>query len=213
MSIIAKSNGEGMPRLEDGVYTAQCVGLVDMGEQFSEIYQKATPKIRLIWAIVGETFTDAEGNEQMRTMGKEYSLSLSNKAALRKDLEAWRGKPFSEEELKGFNMANLLNKPCQLQLITKSKNDKSYSDIASIMGLPKGMQVEPLKATYIFDFDDATTFCNYLIQPEFIQKRIKQATNYAGSELEAWVKENQLDLEAPIESQGSAETDPNDLPF
>ena len=211
MSIIAKSTGEGIERLEDGVYTAQCVGIVDVGEQYSETYGKSSRQVRIIWQIAGETYKDSEGKEIPRCYSKQYTLSLGDRSKLRKDLEAWRGKPFTEEELAGFDLVNILNKPCQLQLMNKEKNGKTFTDISAIMALPKGMTVEPLKSTYIFDFEDETTYQNYLLIPEWMRKFVKNATNFAGSSLETYVKANELDLEndTPIEEKVTDD----DLPF
>ena len=47
--------------------------------------------------------------------------------------------------------------------------------------------------------------------PDWIKKIIKAATNYAGSELENWVKANELNLDEP--AQGPAEVTDDDLPF
>lgn len=212
MSIIAKSTGEAIERLEDGVYTAQCVGIVDLGEQYSDVYAKSSRQVRLIWQIAGETYKNSEGQDIPRTYNKQYSLSLGETSKLRKDLEAWRGKPFTEEELSGFDLINVLNKPCQLQLMNKEKNGKTYTEIVSIMALPKGTTVEPLQSTYIFDFEDEATYCNYLILPEWMRNFIKQATNYAGSPLETFVKNNELDLKSDTPSATEGITD-DDLPF
>lgn len=212
MSIIAKSNGEGIERLEDGVYTAVCVGLVDVGEQYSEVYAKSSKQVRIMWAILGETYKNADGVEMPRTYSKQYTLSLGDRSKLRKDLEAWRSKPFTEEELQGFNLAKLLNVPCQLQLMNKEKNGKTYTEIVSIMALPKGMNVEKLEATYIFDFDDETTYQNYFILPEWLQKFVKSATNYPGSALETWIKQNELDFADETQKAPATVTD-DDLPF
>ena len=211
MSIIAKSTGEGIERLEDGVYTAQCVGIVDVGEQYSEVYAKSSRQVRIIWQIAGETYKNAEGQDVPRTYSKQYTLSLGDRSKLRKDLEAWRGKPFTEEELTGFDLINILNKPCQLQLMNKEKNGKTFTDISAIMALPKGMTVEPLKDTYIFDFEDEATYPNYLLLPEWMRKFVKAATNYSGSQLEVYVKANELDLES--DTPAEAKVNDNDLPF
>ena len=211
MSIIAKSTGEAIERLEDGVYTAICVGLVDVGEQFSEMYNKSSRQVRIIWQICGETYKNSEGEEIPRSYSKQYTLSLGDRSKLRKDLEAWRGKAFTEEELAGFDLTNILNIPCQLQLMNKTRNDKTYTDIVAIMALPKGMQVEKLSSTYIFDFEDELTYTNYLMLPDWIKKIIKAATNYVGSELENWVKANELNLDEP--AQDPVEVTDDDLPF
>lgn len=203
MSIIAKSTGDVIERLADGVYTAICVGLVDVGEQYSEMYNKSSRQVRIIWQICGETYKNSEGQDVSRSYSKQYTLSLGERSKLRKDLEAWRGKTFSEDELNGFDMINVLNKPCQLQLMNKEKNGKPFTDIVAIMALPKGMNIETLESTYIFDFEDEATYINYSILPDFLKKFIKSATNYSGSTLEAWVNEFEKDLTEEVQEESN----------
>lgn len=203
MSIIAKNTGETVERLADGVYTAICVGLVDVGEQYSEMYNKSSRQFRIIWQICGETYKNSEGQDVSRSYSKQYTLSLGERSKLRKDLEAWRGKPFSEDELNGFDMINVLNKPCQLQLMNKEKNGKPFTDIVAIMALPKGMNIETLESTYIFDFEDEATYINYSVLPDFLKKFIKSATNYSGSTLEAWVNEFEKDLTEELQEESN----------
>jgi hypothetical protein len=63
---------------------------------------------------------------------------LGEKANLRKDLEAWRGRPFTSEELMGFDSKNLLDKPC---MVNVTRTDKGKAKIAGITPIPKGLQV------------------------------------------------------------------------
>ena len=101
MMIVKGNQGVDIPRLEAGVYTAYSSMLVDLGIQRSEKFNKEIRKFRIIWTVSGETI-EINGEEYPRTISKEYSFSIGDKSTLRKDLEAWRGQPFTEEELKGF---------------------------------------------------------------------------------------------------------------
>jgi hypothetical protein len=66
-------------------------------------------KIRLTFELPTELKVfDEEKGEQPTVLGKKYTLSLSEKAFLRKDLESRRGKQFTEEEMKGFDIAKLV---------------------------------------------------------------------------------------------------------
>lgn len=203
MAIIAKNAGVEIERLEDGVYNAHCVGIIDEGEQFNETFQKAAHKIRLAWQIVGETYKNADGVEVPRMFTKEYNLSLNEKSTLRKDLQSWRNKPFTDEELKGFDLSNILGKPCQIQLLTKP--ERNYQDVVAIMACPKGTVLEAPKATFIFDLTDELTYGNFFGFSQFIQDRIKAATDFAGSQFEAWYNANM-----PAETE---EVDTTDTPF
>ncbi|WP_210238383.1 hypothetical protein, partial [Mesorhizobium sp. M1C.F.Ca.ET.188.01.1.1] len=61
-------------------------------------------------------------------------------------LEGWRGRPFTEDELKGFDIVNLLGKPCLLDIAQKAKlNGGTKSYVQSIKRWPSG---EEPKAPY-----------------------------------------------------------------
>ena len=70
---------------------------------------------------------------------KDYRASLHEKAGLRKDLEAWRGRPFTNVELQGFDLENVVGAPCMLNVIHKQgSKGGTFSNIAGIMPLAKG---------------------------------------------------------------------------
>lgn len=211
MSMIASDNGgQIIAKLEGGVYTAISSAIIDLGNQTSEKFQKTQRKFMMLWNIVGEVI-EVNGENLPRTMSKEYSFSLNEKSTLRKDLQAWRGKIFTEEELQGFNLLNILNKPCQLQILLEEKNGKQYNNIASIMALPKGSQIEELSNTYHFDIEDEETYINWERIPNWIQERIKKADNYIDSTLEKYVLEYENNVkEVKTDSELSAD---DDLPF
>ena len=211
MSMIASDNGgQVIPKLEGGVYTAISSAIIDLGNQTSEKFQKTQRKFMMLWNIVGEVI-EVNGETLPRTMSKEYSFSLNEKSTLRKDLQAWRGKTFTEEELQGFNLLNILNKPCQLQVLLEEKNGKQYNNIASIMALPQGSQIEELSNTYHFDIEDEETYINWERIPNWIQERIKKADNYIDSTLEKHVLEYENNVkEVKTDSELSAD---DDLPF
>ena len=194
MSMIAKETGNlSIEKLEAGVYTGISSMLVDLGLQESEKFEKTQRKMLIIWDIVDE-YIEINGEKLPRTITKEYGFSLGEKSNLRKDLQAWRGKPFTEEELQGFNLLNILNKPCQLQIILEEKNGKKYNNIASIMALGKGMQIAPLEETCHFDLEDEETFVNWGYVPRWVQEKIKKAQNYTSSGLESYVKDYEAAL-------------------
>jgi hypothetical protein len=67
---------------------------------------------------------------------------MSEKATLRHYLESWRGRAFTEADFTGpnrFDMKNVIGKPCLLSIVHTHKDGKTYANISSISGLPKGM--------------------------------------------------------------------------
>jgi hypothetical protein len=86
------------------------------------------------------------------------TMSLNEKANLRKTLHAWRGRDFTPEELKAFNMGKLVGAPALLNVVhEEGKNGKTYAGIFSITPLPAAMKKQlPASTTrhVIFDLDD-----------------------------------------------------------
>jgi hypothetical protein len=79
---------------------------------------------------------------------QRYRASLGKKAYLRRDLESWRGKPFTEEELKGFNVKKVEGVFCLLNIVHQTKGDNTYANVSAIMRLPENytplqLEVDP----------------------------------------------------------------------
>ena len=220
MSMIASDNGgQTIEKLENGVYTAVSSAMIDLGLQRNEQFGKTQRKFMMIWTIIGEEI-EINGEKQLRTISKEYSFSLNEKSTLRKDLQAWRGVPFKEEELKGYDLTKILNKACQLQIILEEKNGKKYNNIAGIMSLPKGMKVEELNDTYYFDMTNPETWSNYCKITGWIQEKIKKAENLESTGFDEYVREyDEMIKEQEKSNENNTNTDAeilapaDDLPF
>lgn len=175
MAIIARRNGGNTTQIEEGNYLATCIWVIDLGEQWSEKFNKTSHKVMITWEIPDVTIT-VDGEEKPKVISKEYGLSLSEKSTLRPHLEAWRGKRFTEEELKGFDLKAILGKSCQLQIL---HNDKGYANVGSIMALTRGMTPPPIyNDTVYFDLNDPA--CMDLMQklPPWIIDKVKQSETY-----------------------------------
>lgn len=226
MSMIVKNEGNSeIKQLDPGVYTGIASAIIDLGVQENLMYGKMQRKVMIVWNIIGET-VKINDEEKPRVISKEYTMSLSEKSTLKRDLQAWRGKPFTAEELQGFDLENILNVPCQLQINQEEKNGKTYTVIAAIMAIPKGMKVEKIDNVYVFNTYDTATWVNYDLIPNWIKEKIKKAMNLAETELDMYIKdyeEQKKELEgkaidtSKIETTETEDTDyslPNDdLPF
>lgn len=116
-----------------GTHQAVCVDVVDLGEQPTQYGPKR--KVKIVWQV-NELMDDGS----RFSVQNRYTASLNEKAILRKDLESWRGRPFTEEELKGFDIEKLLGANCLLSVIHAESGDKTYANVKSISPLMKGMQ-------------------------------------------------------------------------
>lgn len=171
-------NGGDFKLLESGTHGAVCTWIVDLGPQEMEYQGEVSEKdrVRLRFEVPDErvSWKDGDGNEHEGPMviWKEYTASLHEKATLRKHLEGWRGRGFTEEELAGFDLKNVLGKPCVISVVHKvSNNGKAYAQIDSISKVMKGMTVEPEGDVKFFDFDDHTE-AEYNDLPEWLREKI-----------------------------------------
>lgn len=218
MSMMVRSEGNSeIKQLEPGVYTGIATAIIDLGIQENMTYGKQQRKAIIVWNVVGET-VKVNDEELPRVISKEYTMSLGEKSTLRKDLEAWRGRPFTTEELQGFDLKNILNVPCQLQINQQEKNGKTYTNIAAIISIPKGMSVAPVDNVYIFDTYDLTTWENYDKIANWIKEKIKKALNLAETQLDLYIKdyeENKKEQEGKKqeETEEDIEIPKDDLPF
>lgn len=146
MPLMAKDSGGGdFTPVPAGTHLAICNMVVDLGLQETTYLGKPTTKHQcyIRWELPHERidWTDKDGQQRNGPMsvGKTYTLSLSEKANLRKDLQTWRGKAFTEKELDGFDLFNLLGVGCQVTVIHVEKNGKTYVNVQGLAGWPKGM--------------------------------------------------------------------------
>jgi hypothetical protein len=127
-------------RAPAGVHPAVCNLVVDCGVQPGGKF-KPRHQVYIRWEIPTQRveWTDKNGDkhEGPLTIGRFYTASLADKATLRRDLENWRGRAFTRQELAGFNLFNILGAPCQLMVVQKPAGNEIYSNVAGVMGWPK----------------------------------------------------------------------------
>lgn len=162
MPIIAKSGGN-YKLVPAGLHQAVCVDVIDLGEEKNEKYGKTQHKIRLVWQI---SEIDAETGKPY-LIGRKYTNSLSEKATLRKDLEGWRGRPFSKEELTGFDLERLLGVGAQLMIVHSEKDDSTYSNVQAIVPVAKGSErLLPKDYTRVKDRDPKDAHQDAVVEEE-----------------------------------------------
>lgn len=123
-----------------GSYVARCYSVVNIGKQTAGPYE---PKNRhwIAFEIPSEriAYKDKDGFDQEgpAVIGARYTSSLSPKATLRQHLETWRGQAFSDEQLKNFDLFNLVGVPAMISVV--HSNNGKYANITSVIRLPQGM--------------------------------------------------------------------------
>lgn len=176
MGLVAKDKGGGdFKVVPAGTHVAICVMVIDLGVQGGGKFNPMQ-KVYIRWELPNEPikWKDAEGFEHEGPMviGKEYTNSLSLKANLRADLEAWRGKTFTEQELKGFDLTAILGKPCMLGITHNKTPEKTYANISAVMGLTKGMPLPKQTNKSVMYTPDEHNQQAFESLPEWLQKKI-----------------------------------------
>lgn len=138
--IIKDTGGGNFEQAPAGTHLGRCIKLIDIGTQKGEYQGQATFKRQIIvgWELPSELMQTGEYAGKPFCVSKFYTASLSEKANLRKDLENWRGRAFTDEELRGFDLSSILGKPCMLSIVL---NDKNNARVGGVMAAPKGMSL------------------------------------------------------------------------
>jgi len=136
-----------------GTHVARCFRIIDIGTQHGEYQGKPTRRNQIIigWELPDELIDTEEGEKPIVT-SRFYTNSLGEKANLRRDLEAWRGRTFSDEELMKFDLETIVGVPCLLTIV---KSDNGKTKVAAVTGLPKGTQCPPqVNESFTFWLDE-----------------------------------------------------------
>jgi hypothetical protein len=117
-----------------GMHSAVCVDVQDLG--LVQGAYGAKPKVRLVWQLDA---LDPEAGRRVE-VARVYTLSLSERATLRKDLECWRGKKFTDAELDtGFDLERVIGVNCQVVVSHDlGDNGTTYANVDNVLPAAKG---------------------------------------------------------------------------
>jgi hypothetical protein len=152
--------------------------VIDLGTQHSNYYDKDSPKILVMWELPDLRIT-IEGKDLPRAISKRYTLSLSKKAALYRDLISWRGKEFTEEEIEDFDVGTVARANCILTVVHAQKDDEKYANVSSVAHLMKGMtKKEPENPVVTFNIQEDGIDNIPEGLPDWVKDLIKNSMEY-----------------------------------
>jgi hypothetical protein len=173
----AKENaGSGFEQPRPGVWQGVCYKVVDIGTQ-EETYageSKQQRKFYIFWEIA-----QLMGDGRPFSVSCKFTLSLHKKSTLRPFLEAWRGKAFSEAELKdGFHLKKLLGAQCLLALV--QTDDQKYTNVSSAIALQEGTSKMPVSNALVYFSLESEEFDPKIFDalPEWLKKKIVTSPEY-----------------------------------
>lgn len=129
MSLIARRPTKSYALAAPGTHAAVCVDVQNLG--LVATAYGAKHKVRLVWQL--DTL-DPDAGRRVE-VARLYTLSLHERAALRQDLERWRGKKFTDAELDtGFDLEKLLGVNCQLEVSHDlGDNGTTYANVDRVL--------------------------------------------------------------------------------
>jgi len=207
MAIKLSDAGTGSKTLcPAGTHAARCYQVIDLGTHTTDgqYGTKTHRKIRISWELPDElhTFIAEKGPEPF-AMSKTYNFLMGDKATLRKDLESWRGRAFTEDDLDTFTIDKLIGSTCLLNVVHEVKAAGTYANVLGISPLPKAMKATMPEAILPPVYYEVTQGPDetFMALPEWLRKMIS-----------ACAERNEDEAPAPTEPTGLEVAD-DDIPF
>lgn len=187
MAIYAEKNSKVHEPIEAGLHLARCYKMIYIGtvDEIMLINGKSTKKtlkkVRIGWEFpeMLKVFKEENG-EQPLVLEQEFTLSMGDKANLRKMLESWRGKPYTDEEAEKVDITKVLGQPCMINLThKKAQNGNTYEQIASVVPVPKQMKCPPqINPSFELNYNEAWDEKKFEALPSFITDKMKTSQEY-----------------------------------
>lgn len=178
MAIIGSDTGGGkdFEPVPEGQAVATCDMMVDLGIQDDGGSFGPKHKVYIRFQVPEHRVQyekDGQDYDLPAVIGVQFTLSLSEKSNLRPFLEGWRGKRFTAEEVRGFDITAVAGAPALLNIVHKAGEGrnagKTFANIASIMPVPRGMAKPKLEGEVIIHDDEQD---NYDRLPKWLQEKI-----------------------------------------
>lgn len=144
----------------EGNHVAVLVAMVDLGthnkefkdKDSGEVSYKDYRQIFLAWELTDEVDPTSKGKNFV--MGREYSLALGLKAALRGVVEVWKGRKLEEGE-DCPDLEKMVGMKCMLTVQHgKSAAGKDYANIKAVTPVHKSLTVKPpLNTPYLYEIE------------------------------------------------------------
>lgn len=157
---LPKPSGGDYENAPGGTHIGIAFRLIDLGTQKTNYdgHEEFKHQIMMSWELPEELMKDG----RPFTIDKTYNFSMHENSTLRKDLESWRGLPFTDKDFDPanpvrFNLKNVLGKACLLLIAHKPSKDGSriYANVTSIGKLTKGQTAGLAKNQIVYlTFDE-----------------------------------------------------------
>lgn len=130
---------EAAPPHDAGQFVSVCCDVIDLGLNVEQ-FQGQPPEVKDKTALVFLTVSEDGG--EVRQISQEFTTSMGKKSNMRKVLESWRGKPYTDDEAKkGVPLDKLEGATALITVAHKTSGaGNEYAIIQTIGPLPKAMK-------------------------------------------------------------------------
>lgn len=211
MGLTATDKGGEYETTPEGTYVARCYKIIDLGTQISPTFGTSSHQVMVSWELFDDEKKTVDGRPYQ--VSQFYTVSLNEKANLRKHLEAWRGKKFTPDELDGFDLNNVLGSYCMIQVV--HSQDGKYANVNAIMSY-KGEKPAPVNEDVIFDIDEPNMSI-YGDLSDNMRAKIAAAPEWKATSTQPSAKEltdsTPVKQDRVIDDLGNEEINLADIPF
>lgn len=190
-----------------GNHVARCYNLIHIGHVLVEYNgeQKEQDKVRIGFELptVKHEF---DGEKKPMVISKEYTLSMHEKANMRKLVEGILGQGLLDQDAESFEVEDLIGKTCLLYIKhdTNQRGDK-YATIVSASPVPEGMPIpEPYNQPNILNYTDKWDQEKFDKLPDFLKDKMRGSNEYMKK-----FGKHHMDIE--VNEDGTI--NPEDVPF
>ncbi len=205
-----------------GSHVARCFQFIQIGTVQEEYMgkPKMMNKVRLSFELPNEKKSWKEGEpEKPWVIHQKYTLSMAEKANLRKLIEGIIGTTLTDEEAFAFDTESLVGKACIVNIKHKTSTAGNVrAEIASTAPLMKGMecpaQFNPSNILTYTAWSDE----KFAKLPDFLKEELMSSEEYKNrltpqeKQTIQELRENEMKITADDKDTGS-DISPDDIPF
>ena len=167
--------GKEFKIVEPGLHKGRCIRVIDLGTHETIWNEERQNKHKIMMMFeLPETHME-DGRPFIVALFP--TLSLHKKSQLRPLLVGWRGKDFTEEEAKSFDILKLLDVPVLINVIHTPSGGNIYANIAALMPLKKSECPPRVNDLVAFSLSDYNPQIMESLS-EKIQTKIKASTEF-----------------------------------
>jgi hypothetical protein len=154
--------------LDPGKYDATCYSIIDLwSQEIERQWEKKMQRKVLIWFEIHWQYIERDGEKLPLVKSKKYTLSMSEKSNLRKDIKSW----YWKDQWENFDLFELLERKAEITVIHNTSKTWVDYDVIDYISMSKHTHelVNPIQKYSIAEHNDVAFNSLYKRQQEIIQ--------------------------------------------